>query len=227
MISGEVSAPFVGIVEEVPPPALTCPAPPSKPEIILNFENKTPVFSSAKSSRELGQITTSTVVSHHRDEVFLTGGITSSNISSRIQMSFARAGWEGEKRGCAYPHKVEVTIVYAPEVFIASGYAPGSCRYQTTMQHELRHVNTDVITLNEFMPFVKKTLQQSLDAIPAPTPQLPPVMDQKEAAMLEGVKAALAQAMTTMNISRMQRQQLIDTRQEYMRMTNACPNERP
>ncbi|MGE3624665.1 MAG: hypothetical protein AB7H77_12455 [Bdellovibrionales bacterium] len=233
-VDADVGA-FSGVVESQPRPAIIRPAerprdqcPPNPKPVTTEvlFDNRPVVFSSAKSSAQLGQMKTSTVFSHGPNEVFVTGGITSSNISSQVELATATLTWKGEDLACLYPAGVKVTVTYAPEVYIASGYAPSSCRYQSTMQHELRHVNTDIITLKEFIPWVEERMKAQIAAIPLPRPQGAAARSGAEQQMMAGIQAALADAMNTMNSARMARQQMIDTRQEYLRMSKACPQEK-
>ena len=226
---------FSGVVEAIAPPAIirpaenvgkTCPPPKQKPVVQITFDNKPTQFLNNKSTAELSQKPTNTSFSHGPNEVFVTGGITSSHIKTNMEVAYAHLTWEESKINCTYPHQVKIVVTYAPTVYIASNYKPGSCRYQSTMQHELRHVNTDIITLKEFIPWVEAQIKAHLANLPYPTP-LPSSQQQTiQNNMMAGLQNALSAAMNTMNDTRMKRQQLIDTRQEYLRLTNACPQEK-
>lgn len=72
---------------------------------------------------------------------FVTLGVTSvdyrTSVRSSVQIKKSRSGdW------CAYPVNIVVTHGFARPitVYIARELSPGSCKYDRTMEHEMRHV---------------------------------------------------------------------------------------
>lgn len=203
---------------------LACPAAPA-PAVTLDFQNTPAQYTSAMTSAQLGQFKIDTKFSHGPREVFKTGGLTQSNVKTTYKLKTSALNDPNTSQSCAWIESISLQVAYEPTVYIASEYQAGSCRYNVTAQHELRHVNTDVITLNEYT----RDLQASVQALaaqmhvrgPFATTNIDRVRDE-----LNQTVANVVQAQSdTMERRRFQRQQLIDTRQEYLRLSGQCPGE--
>lgn len=203
---------------------LTCsPAP--LPAVELVFDNVPPVASHDKGHAELGSFQSSTQFSRGSKETFLTSGITESNISTFFNISFNRETDRQNGESCISIKDLKITVSYAPLVHIANSYKQGSCFYNITWLHELQHVNTDILTIKEFLPLYQKTVENTLLSIKTGKIVRAENVEKTQDDIAEKIKAALNWATEQMNTVRGQRQQMIDTRQEYLRLSNACPNE--
>lgn len=207
--------------------AVSVCAPQQPPVVTLDFTNKEPNVQNILSSKELGQFDVSTQFSHGRDEVFTTGGITAGHIGAGFELSFKKSMKPESGLFCLWLEKVAVSVDYAPQVHIASEYVPGSCRYQQTLQHEIRHVHTDLITLREFTPVIQQAVQSTVKTFSVAGPLPSDLVDQSQNEMGNTIKQALSDAVDHMDRIRLIRQQQIDTRQEYMRLSKACAGKEP
>lgn len=202
--------------------AFICPAMPA-PAVTTDFKNNPPTYKNDLSSKQLGSFTISTKFSHGPKEVFSTGGVTMGNISVNYEINFFQAQNAATEEFCLGVKDVAVTIDYSPDVYIASESKPGTCRYDTTLQHEIRHVNTDVLTLQEYVPLLQKAVADAAGNLPVtgPVNKKGLYVGQKQAS--DAVKSAVDAVVERLYSVRLARQQLIDTRQEYLRLSKVCP----
>lgn len=208
--------------------AATACAPPPAPIVHMDFVTTPAVQRSDLTSRELGKFSISTTFSHSRNETFTVGGLTVSEFSPVYLIDFDAPADPATGLACLSIKTVQITVHYAPTIYIAKEYAPGTCRFQTTLQHETRHVNTDIITFNELLP----ALRQAIEDAAVKAGALGPVSlaDQDKVIALRDqavndLKTALASKTEELEALRLQRQQLIDTRQEYLRISALCAHE--
>jgi hypothetical protein len=208
---------------------LSCPAVPP-PEVTLDFHNTPPQYANNKSSAELGHFRIDTTFSHGPDEIFSVGGLTESHIKSGFSLSYRALAYPGESPGstqnCIWVDKISITVEYAPVIFIAQDYPSGTCRYGVTAQHELRHVNTDLITLREYLPKLKAAVQSMTRSLGVIGPVNANDIEKTRSLFMNVVRIELAKQADSMSSVRLMRQQQIDTRQEYLRLGMACPAEK-
>lgn len=201
---------------------LVCPQDTSGP-VSIEFTHTEPRVTHNLSHQDLGKFSVSTTFSHHREEVFLTGGITESNIKSNFEVSFNQRSNRETGETCISINKVEMKLSYEPVVHIASNFPRDSCQFATTWEHELRHVNTDLLTLQER----GRLLQQAAQGVASQIKTIGPVqkgdVKKVQQEIITRINTAVSTAFDEIDRLRMQRQQLIDTREEYMRLSKACP----
>lgn len=190
------------------------------------FDNIEPVVTHSLNHEDLGRFQTSTKVSHGSNEIMITGGITESRIDTAFQAGFKMLKNPVSGNVCLFLDRVDVNVKYEPIVHIASNYPEGSCRFQTTWLHELQHVNIDLLTIKEYLPYLEKAAADAAAAIPVIGPIDNSAVDSTQKAIADRISAALTGISGHMDDIRGKRQQLIDTRQEYQRLSRACPNER-
>ena len=202
-----------------------CP-PQQMPVLSIDVINNPPHYDNTYSSAELGNIPIDTQIAKKRNEVFVTGGLTRGQITTAWETSFAKMLDEHSGIACIWLKSLHLTLTYTPNVYIASEHRPGSCRYDVIMEHEVRHVNTDIMTLNEYLPLIQQDVQYAVDTLGVRGPYQDRQTERVRQDMQDIISGRLRETLAEMDAVRRQRQQLIDTRQEYMRLSNLCPNER-
>lgn len=205
--------------------AYGCPQGPP-PQVQIFTKNGTPRYFYHVPSATLGQAQIDTTFTPiDRDSVYVVGGLTQGNVTISRQLQMQTATRRGSDQNCVSATQVNVTLDYQPDVYIASEYKPGTCRYQTTMEHEVQHVNLDIITLNEFIPRIQSYIQQALISMP-PIPPVPQQMVPQVQEMIgKRVEQAAQQALAEMDKVRKARHQRIDNALEYNRLSRACAHE--
>jgi len=188
------------------------------PVIEIHFENNDPVATHNLDHQQLGKFQSSTQFSHSSNEVFTTGGITESNILTSFEVSFGLVTNTFSRDTCVSLSSAKITVSYTPVVHVASNYPAQSCRFNTTWLHELRHVNTNVITLNE-------AVETGVADMKTQGPLSPEQQEKVQQEISAKITETLTWATAEMDKTRMQRQQLVDTREEYLRLSKVCPQE--
>lgn len=205
--------------------ATTCAPPAAPPTISFAFQPEQPQVTNNLDHQALGKFTVATQFSHGRNETFLTGGITESNISTQYNLTFRQMVDRSAGTACLTVSHIDMVLKYAPVVHIASNYAPNSCRFRTTWEHELRHVNTDMLTLQERQGDIYQAAVAGAAQLGAVGPVAISAVPDTQQAIIAKLSQSVDPAFKGVDNLRMQRQQLIDTRQEYLRLSALCPGE--
>jgi hypothetical protein len=201
-----------------------CPAPPP-PTVTMEFTHDPAIERNDISNRDLGKIEVRTTFSKARNEPFKMDGITLNDFAPAYLVDFD-SGWNPETQmHCLSVKSVKITVHYTPVIFIASEYRKGTCGYRERLLHEARHVNTDIITFKELLPTLQRGVAAAAAALgaagPLKTENILPARDR----MIDQLRQALINEVDKEEHVRFSRHQAIDTRHEYLRVTNACPGE--
>lgn len=201
------------------PPAIICPAPPA-PAVSVESLLKTPVIRRDKSIKALSEERRG-LSAAARAEFPITSGLTRGSITAnfRVEMAYRQVA-----RGsyCLWPQSAKVTLSYVPEVFIASDYPQGRCRYEDTLHHELRHVKMDQDIVAQQVPLIREMAAKRMAGMTPPGPLPAATLAKVQAGFVGNMKAALQSYMRDLGALRAQKQATIDTRQEYLRASRAC-----
>lgn len=200
--------------------ALSLCAVKAPPQVFFVYSEKAPVIHHNLSAQELGRNWPKTDAAM-RAEFPVTGGYTSGKIKADFDMQFAYQAYRGD-RFCLWPVTVRVKVSYTPNVFIASDYPEGSCRYKDTKAHEYRHVQADIAALKKYLPALEGAARAETKRMQAPPPLSHARMVETRQAFVDGVQAAISGPLNALDVERKQKQALIDTRQEYQRASRAC-----
>ena len=201
--------------------ALACPTP-APPVITTTYSEKPPIYTSAISTDELTKQHKDTKVYAKPDEIFKTGGLTRGTTGANFKIRFQTLTDRNTGEMCIWPSNIDLAISYSAEIFIASENKNGTCQYKAIVGHEQRHVATDVITIRQYMPALKTSFEAAAAQLPRG-----PVRNQTEAKLRQqnieaAITATLQSQMAQMEKTRIGRQQAIDTREEYMRLSKVC-----
>lgn len=201
-----------------------CPQPPVPPVQIVT-RNGTPQYIYNVPSAQLGGFQIDTTFQPSPNTTYVVGGLTNGKVLISRQMQIQTMSNTRANQHCVSITQVVVTLDYQPDVYVASEYRPGTCRFNTTIQHEVQHVNLDIITLNEFIPRFQAYIQNALATLPSMPPVPQNMVPQVQEFVGQRVEAAAHQALAEMDQVRRGRHQRIDNAQEYDRLSRACEHE--
>ena len=126
-----------------------------------------------------------------------------------------RTGYE-----CISP-RIDVSLYYIPIIiYIGSEFSPGSCAYDEILAHEMRHLKTYLDHLPKVESVVRKALSDRFDNKP-----LYARSGQARAALQREVDTGWMPYMKRELVKVEQKQTLIDTPQEYARLSRVCKGE--
>ena len=199
--------------------------PKAEPAITLQFENHRPHISNTRSSAYLLRLQKDSVSPNYGGEFPMLDGLTRGAFQFSYNQNFTSKEQPQLHKACVRTSAVHIVITYKPTIYISSKAVPGSCRYTATLKHEMRHVNTDINTINEFIPRIKALAADAITPARNPRPIEESKVDAAEDDMSEKLSQALQEATDALQKTRASRQRLVDSRKEYERLSKACPNE--
>lgn len=190
-------------------------------DITMAFTHAPPVVENSVSSEELGKYSISTTFSRSRNETFTVGGLHLSEFAPTFLIDYYVETLPNGK-ACISPAFVNITVNYAPRVLIASEHTRETCMYWKVLEHEMRHVNIDIITFEELLPRLKQGVLKTAIALEPMGPMPVSSLEKAKDILTDKVRAALVFEVDEIEQIRLNRQQQIDTRQEYLRVANSC-----
>ena len=199
-----------------------CPEAPAPAKIAVHIEEKRPTFnndvpaegfiSPAGSDAEAGQ-----------EEFSVTGGMLRGNLDIAYSVAFIQEKHAGGDRRCFWISKLDMTVVYVPEIYIAHEYTPGSCVYEEISGHEMKHVVFDMQVIRQFLPHLQTLMEGAVAAIGPRDPVSEDGIAGEEAAFKGVIEKAAEDALDSMREARVLRHAELDTSDEYTRLSEACP----
>ena len=199
---------------------MACPAH-QPPVVTLDLRELPTEIDNAKTSVRLAEMKAHAISPNYGAEFPIVGGLTESSFELAYNTGFVTASGRNGK-ACLWAERVHITLTYAPKIYIALQYAPGSCNYSLTKRHEQRHVYTDLASLNEFAPRLRKVAGLAAARWRVIGPIDKGRLKTEQAEMTDALARALDNEIASLHETRRLRQQKIDSREEYKRMSKAC-----
>ncbi len=196
-----------------------CPAK-APPQVFFVYSEKPAVLHHDLSTRQLAKSWEQGDGAAHA-EFPVTSGYTNGKIKADFEMQFGYQAYQGGLF-CLWPGTVRVFVSYKPDVFIASDYKEGSCRYKDTVTHEFRHVHTDIATLKKYLPALEGAARTEAARMQMPPPLTKARMEKMRQTFIDRLQGAIARPLADLDTERKEKQALIDTRAEYLRASRAC-----
>ncbi len=149
----------------------------------------------------------------------ITLGLTLTSVTSNSRIS-AETRTDHQNRACAVITSLHISFGFSPHiVYIPKAYAPATCAYNAIYSHEMKHVNLDHEFLAEQVPLVQARLASS---IPPIATVLGRDGDDLQKTLRQRVETVMTALQTEVSQTRQQRQALVDSPGEYMRVMNSC-----
>ena len=197
------------------------------PDINVQFKNTPLKIDNTKSSADLSQKKTHSLSPQYGSEFPIVSGVTSGNFQIGYNAKLAISSFPSSNDACLWVKAVNITVIYVPTVYISSDYEPGSCQYDITEEHEKHHVNIDIITINEFLPYIRKTAENVVSTWHGIGPVNKNKLKSHKTALLKPLADALKKVTDSLQKTRNLRQQQVDSRREYRYASTACQKKIP
>ena len=152
------------------------------------------------------------------------GGLHHGEIRLRTEFHMLQTTQGG--RACLGLKELALTLGYEPVIYIARERPRGSCSFDAAIEHEYKHLNTDLAILREATPRIRAAAQRSLQQLTRPRPMPERNLDNARDQLQARLTAILNQEMSTIEAERNRRQALIDTPAEYRRVAQQCAGRR-
>ena len=201
--------------------------PQTSPTVTLQFQNTPLKIDNTRSSADLAQKKTHSLSPKYGAEFPIVSGVTSGNFQIGYKAKLAISSSSSSNNVCLWVKAVNITVTYAPIVYISSDYKPESCQYAITEEHEKHHVNIDIITINEFLPYIRKTAENVVSTWHGTGPVDKNKLESHKTALLKPLAEALKKVTDSLQKTRNLRQQQVDSRSEYRYASTACQKKIP
>ncbi|MCB1562881.1 MAG: hypothetical protein KDJ75_04835 [Alphaproteobacteria bacterium] len=162
------------------------------------------------------------------------GSITHTKAFMRGSVSMSpsvRVGYKdftAQGASCIWYDTINIEIAIDPTIVIASEVYADSCMRRAVLEHEMKHVNVDRQIVNKYAQIIGQKVYNGLkergfSAGPIPTPYRQAAVDR----MNKTVSQLIDLEYKKMNIERQERQQAVDSLQEYESVGKKCPSFDP
>lgn len=212
---------FIALTKDGFAAPTTCPSKPvGKVNIIWSSDAVKYDFS--KSQNQMDSMEVDTENPYDRSVKTHVGGLMSGGIGIKTEINVATLTYPRSRVVCQWVDKMDVEIAIDPTIFIAREHKKGSCKHRAILEHEMKHVYTDRQIVKKYAPAIKAHLQQSLVkvGIVGPKPETRASDYQKK--IVEYMDGQLKAITSKMYAERRQKQQSVDSLQEYERVSSLC-----
>lgn len=148
------------------------------------------------------------------------GGLTDGMIKVEQQVGIGGVNYGDQV--CLWYSSVDVTVRLTQKVYVAREYKPGTCMYNAVWDHEHKHVRVDREIINKYRPVYEQAVQQYIARAGVSGPMDAGLQQKTQANMVEGLRRVVSGVTDKMEAERSARQQAVDTRAEYDRVSALC-----
>lgn len=207
-----------------------CPLQDFVPDVEVYFKPSKPVYIAEAPSRDLTRALAGNPDAAHvkdKNSMWRAVGITEAPVGGGDYSVNYAGRVDAYGNTCLYPSKVTFNLVYKPNVYIAKEVTGLPCMLRVTKLHEQRHVAADHRVIKQYIPKIKMEILWYLRSLgpqgPYPQGQVPQETKRIVKEVVDAVKPMIERLVET----RRERQNDIDTLENYRYESSFCPGERP
>ncbi len=153
-----------------------------------------------------------------------TGGLRHERPEIRIEVRLGGLHYPARDLTCIWYEQVDVTITLNPQIYIASDFTGRACR-EAILEHEMKHVRVDRTIMNEYAGRLGREIEKTVNQTGALGPYTPSQAEIMQKRMTESVQAAMLSLESGLQQEMRDRQAEVDTKEEYLRVSNICRDE--
>ncbi|MEM6902024.1 MAG: hypothetical protein AAF556_02135 [Pseudomonadota bacterium] len=151
------------------------------------------------------------------------GGLHHGELRLRSEIKMLQATRSDTTMACLGVQVLELSLIYDPTIYISRTKPRGTCEYDAALQHEYKHLTTDLEILRDWVPRLRDAARAGLDRVAEPMLVRASGLTQSRDRIQQLVTAPLDKAMDQLEMERERRQTAIDTPEEYERVARQCP----
>src|SRR5579859_1047902 len=148
-------------------------------------------------------------------------GLTVAAIAVDSEIRIASTGSSAGEPTCAWPSVVTVTLSTAPTVYVGADH--GVCSREVGLGHEMQHVAIDKKVIDAYGPIFRRRLDAMIDAMNSTAPEPGLDINSWRARIEEKINAVISVTSDSLNDDRASQHRSLDSPQEYLRLSLACP----
>lgn len=197
------------------------------PQITVSASDASIHYDHSKTQNELSTFDNDTISPYPAGSNTHIEGLMNGEIGTSYTMKFYQVHYPTLNAGCTYLDSVNVNIKVKPTIYIASDYREGSCMYRAIMEHEKKHIAVDRLIITKFDQMVTRALNDDLAGADASSklynlrdlPASQKIIEDHVGGLISSLSAKMTQ-------ERREKQQQVDTLQEYRRVQRQCEGGR-
>lgn len=193
------------------------------PKISVIPSNSLIKYDFTQTKDQLNKVDVDTVSPYGPRHKTSVSGLMSGAISIKSQIAFTQEIYENQGVACTYIQSMDITLHIDPTIFIASEYPKGTCMHNAIMQHELKHVREDQLIINKYANILGRELSSTIDKF---RQKYKPVLVSEIPALQQDIQKIihndLKEYNQQLNEERQERQQAIDSLEEYESIGKSC-----
>lgn len=205
---------------------------PQKAAIRINPVTSEIVYDYSRSSAQIDQIARqigTTASQRPRGKDSTTGGL---RVDTPVVKSEIGWGYETElinnkpTRVCLWYTEVNVEIKLSPVIYVSNDHRPGTVCHDEILAHERRHVQVDREVMNKFAADIGRDIQLAVEKTGTWGPFPASQRDALGKQMMERISTVIRAHEAAMQTTMAARQAVVDSPQEYKRLSTICNAEK-
>lgn len=150
------------------------------------------------------------------------GGLHHGELRLRSEIKMLQASRSDSAMACLGVQVLELSLIYTPVIYISRTKPRGSCEYNAALEHEYKHLATDLRILRDWVPSLRDAARRGLDRVSQPM-----FIEARELARArDNIQGLVTQPLDTVmdqiELERDRQQRAIDTPEEYERVARQC-----
>ena len=197
------------------------------PQINVKPSQSRVKYDFTRSKAELNTVDSDTISPYGPQHKTNVNGLMSGNIRLQSSIFFVTETYNQFNYGCVYLKRIDVEINVDPTVYIASDFDEGGCMHNAILAHEYKHVNEDQYIVNKYINEIGKALSAKVEILGGEYgPMKISDMVNKQNEIQQSFHDEVRYMNQVLNTERKQRQQDIDSLEEYQSIGIRCKNRR-
>lgn len=203
-----------------------CLIPQQAPTMRVEINASEPLIDHNRPRQSLKQFEIASVSPYGRGQMVHVNGLMRGAISLETQTSVAWQRQENGEENCFWFNEVNVQMKLSPTIYIAREIIKDSCLYQEVLKHEYKHYQVDLSIAQEYQLIFQQELGRFLAQNNLIGPFSSQLKDQPKQQLMKNLETVMHAVNERLKVERIQRQAVVDTREEYERVANACPSDK-
>ena len=176
-----------------------------------------------KSKAYLNTVDTDTISPYGPTHKGSVSGLMSGSIGLRSKVKFSTESYAQYGMGCLYLKAIDVEIYVDPKIYVASDFPQGGCMHNAILAHEMKHVNEDQYVVNKYINEIGQALSDKIEANGSIFGPLKlSDMENRQEIIQNALHDEVRYMNEVLNVERRQRQQDIDSLEEYQSIGIKC-----
>ena len=206
--------------------AAGCMAPKEMPTLRVEIDASKPTIDHTHQRTSLKRFDIATISPYDPHQTVHVNGLMRGAITLKTEMGIAWQRLTSGDDNCYWFNNINLQMQLNPTIFIANEIQPNSCLYQEVLKHEYRHYYVDLEVARDYQLVFQEGIERFMRQTGMIGPFPATMQDQAKAELVKQLEIVIHSINERMKSDRIKRQALIDTREEYERVVNACPGDR-